>query len=166
MIVICYLLPLCVHKSSFSWLKDQRMIMNLSQFCLIILVLIGELCHDRSSKSMVSGGYILANKARIRMEIYSHILNWCGRIFVKCHTLNRECRIKCSYILLVYPFNNEMIWFVILMHQKPFLSLKKHHYFNCMVITKLWKDIHPKPIRVENNSIYCKNIAPWLTNIE
>ena len=30
-----------------------------------------------------------------------------------------------------------------------------------MVITKLWKDIHPKHIRVENYSICCKNIAPW-----
>ena len=29
-----------------------------------------------------------------------------------------------------------------------------------MVILKLWKDIHPKHIRVENNSICWKNIAP------
>ena len=31
-----------------------------------------------------------------------------------------------------------------------------------MVISKLWKDIHPKHIRVENNSICWKNIAPWV----
>ena len=35
-----------------------------------------------------------------------------------------------------------------------------------MVITKLWKDIHPKHIRVENYSICCKNIAPCSGAIE
>ena len=72
----------------------------------------------------IQGAIFLQIRHGFRVEIYSHILNWCGRIFIKCHTHNRECRIKCSYIQLVYPFNNEMIWFVILMHQKPFLSLK------------------------------------------
>ena len=32
-----------------------------------------------------------------------------------------------------------------------------------MVISKLWKDIHPKYIRVEKNSICWKNIAPCNT---
>ena len=59
-----------------------------------------------------------------RLERYSHILIWCGRIFIKGRTCNRKCRKECSFTKLVYPFNNEMIWFVILMHQKPFLSLK------------------------------------------
>ena len=44
-----------------------------------------------------------------RMEKYSHILNWCGRIFIKGHTRNRECRRDCSFTKLVYPFNNKMI---------------------------------------------------------
>ena len=60
----------------------------------------------------------------IRVERYSHILIWCGWIFIKGRTCNNECRKECSFTKLVYPFNNEMIWFVILMHQKPFLSLK------------------------------------------
>ena len=67
--------------------------------------------------------FFLINSA-LRMKGYPRTLNWCGRIFIKCHTRNRECRRKCSYIQLVHPFNNEMIWFVILMYQKPFLSLK------------------------------------------
>ena len=32
------------------------------------------------------------------MEGYPLTLNWCGRIFIKCHTRNRECRKKCYYI--------------------------------------------------------------------
>ena len=36
------------------------------------------------------------------MERYSHILIWCGRIFIKGRTCNRKCRKECS-------FNNEMI---------------------------------------------------------
>ena len=63
-------------------------------------------------------------KISTRLERYSHILIWCGRIFIKGRTCNRKCRKECSFTKLVYPFNNEMIWFVILMHQKPFLSLK------------------------------------------
>ena len=81
------------------------------------------------------GGYILPNillqgaiffqtSNALRMEGYLRTLKCCRRIFIKCHTHDRECRKKCFYIQLVYPFNNEMIWFVILMHQKPFLSLK------------------------------------------
>ena len=73
---------------------------------------------------MRTGGYILQNKYGFRLERYSHILIWCGRIFIKDCTCNRKCRKECSFTKLVYPFNNEMIWFVILMHQKPFLSLK------------------------------------------
>ena len=88
-----------------------------------------------------------------RMERYSHILNWCGRIFIKGHTHNRECRKECSFIKwnnLICDFNASETFFV----------SKKHHYSKCMVISKLWKDIHPRYIRVENNSICWKNIAP------
>ena len=70
---------------------------------------------------MRTGGYILQNKYGFRLEKYSHILVWCGRMFIKGRTCNRK---ECSFTKLVYPFNNEMIWFVILMHQKSFLSLK------------------------------------------
>ena len=79
---------------------------------------------NRSIHLQYSGGYILQNKYGFRLERYSHILIWCGRIFIKGRTCNRKCRKECSFTKLVYPFNNEMIWFVILMHQKPFLSLK------------------------------------------
>ena len=72
----------------------------------------------------LQGAIFLQIRYGFRMEKYSHILNWCGRIFIKGHTRNRECRRDCSFTKLVYPFNNKMIWFVILMHQNFFLSLK------------------------------------------
>ena len=34
-----------------------------------------------------------------------------------------------------------------------------------MVISKLWKDIHPQQMVVENNSICWKNIAPYLASL-
>ena len=43
------------------------------------------------------------------LERYSHILIWCGRIFIKGRMCNRKCRKECSFTKLVYPFNNEMI---------------------------------------------------------
>ena len=60
----------------------------------------------------------------LRMEGYPHTLHWCGRILLKCHKRNRKCIKKCSYIQLEHLFNNEIILFVILMHQKTSLSLK------------------------------------------
>ena len=80
--------------------------------------------NKRIKLNCLQGAIFLQIRHGFRMEIYSHILNWCRRIFIKCHTRNRECRKKCSYIKVLCPFNNEMIWFVILMHQKPFLFLK------------------------------------------
>ena len=75
----------------------------------------------------IQGAILFQISIGFRMERYSHILEWCGRIFIKGHMRNHKCRKECSFIKLVlslvYPFNNEMTWFVILMHQNPFLSL-------------------------------------------
>ena len=57
----------------------------------------------------LQGAIFLQIMYGFRKEKYSNILHWCGRIFIKCHTHNRECRKKCFYIQLVYSFNNEMI---------------------------------------------------------
>ena len=49
------------------------------------------------------GAIFLQIRYGFRMEKYSHILNWCGTIFIKGHTCNRECRRDCSFTKLVNP---------------------------------------------------------------
>ena len=95
----------------------------------------------------------------ISVERYPRTLDWCGRIFIKGHTCNRECRKECSFTKSVHLFNNEMIWFVILMYQKPFLSLKTS-LFQVFGNIEIVERYSSKTYSCGNNSICWEKYSP------